>query len=82
MPTINVRKINSSVGDLVWIPANTPLMFYLPKEEHEFAWRATEKKEPEYGLIMSENRDTYRVLVRSEEFYVQKRLVYGVENDY
>lgn len=79
---IDVNKKASQIGELVWIPANTPLMFYLPKEQHEFAWRATEKKEPTYGLIVSEEENIYRVLVGSEEFYVQKRTVYGVENDY
>ena len=75
-------KETTSIGDLVWIPANTPLMFYLPKEEHEFAWTATEKKEPAYGLIVSEEKGIFRVLVGKEEFYVHKRTVYGVENDY
>jgi hypothetical protein len=82
MPIIDIKKNSSSVGELVWIPANTPLMFYLPKEEYEFAWRATEKKEPTYGLIVSEKNDIYRVIVGKEEFYVQKRAVYGVEDDY
>ena len=77
-------KINDKVGvgDLVWIPANTPLMFSLPREQYEFAWRATEKKEPAYGLIVSIESGIYRVLVGKEEFYVQKKEVYGVENDY
>lgn len=79
---INVNKKTSEIGELVWIPANTPLMFYLPKEQHEFAWRATEKKEPAYGLIVSEENSIYRVIVGSEEFYVQKNSVYGVENDH
>ena len=79
---INVNKKTSEIGELVWIPANTPLMFYLPKEQHEFAWRATEKKEPAYGLIVSEENNIYRVIVGSEEFYVQKKAVYGVENDH
>ena len=70
---INVNKKASEIGELVWIPANTPLMFYLPKEQHEFAWRATEKKEPAYGLIVSEENNIYRVIVGSEEFYVQKK---------
>lgn len=78
----SVNLINDNIGELVWIPAYTPLMFYLPKEEHEFAWRATEKKEPIYGLIISEERNIYRVLVGKEEFYVQKKAVYGVENDH
>lgn len=71
-------KIKTNIGELVWIPANTPLMFYLPKEQHEFTWRATEKQEPFYGLIMSEDKQTFRVLVGKEQFYVQKKLVYGV----
>ena len=78
---INNKK-TSQIGELVWIPANTPLMFYLPKEQHEFAWRATEKKEPAYGLIVSEEDNSYRVIVCNEEFYVQKKAVYGVKNDY
>ena len=68
----------AEIGDLIWIPANTPLMFYLPKEQHEFAWRATEKKEPAVGLIVSQDNSNYRVLVGNEEFYVQKKTVYGV----
>lgn len=71
-------KEKNLIGELVWIPANTPLMFYLPKEQHEFAWRATEKKEPSYGLIVSEDISTFKVLVGKEQFYVQKKLVYGV----
>lgn len=71
-------SLKTSLGELVWIPANTPLMFYLPKEQHEFTWRATEKKEPSYGLIVSEDINTFKVLVGNEQFYVQKKLVYGV----
>ena len=79
---ITGSKDKTLIGELVWIPANTPLMFYLPKEQYEFAWRATEKKEPVYGLIVSEENNIYRVIVGKEEFYVQKKAVYGVENDY
>ena len=79
---IKANKNKTLIGELVWIPANTPLMFYLPREQHEFAWRATEKKEPVYGLIVSEENNIYRVIVGKEEFYVQKKAVYGVENDY
>ena len=79
---ISVNKCQHAIGELVWIPANTPLMFYFPKQQNEFAWRSTEKKEPVYGLVMSEHVNVYRVLVRDEEFYVQKKSVYGVENDY
>jgi len=79
---INVNKTKASIGDLVWIPANTPLMYYLPKQQHEFIWRSIDKKEPTYGLVISHNEDLYRVLVGNEEFYVQKKQVYGVENDY
>lgn len=82
MTKIDINLKEASIGDLVWIPANTPLMYYLPKEEHEFAWRAIDKKEPVYGLILSCNSSIYRVMVGKEEFYVQKRAVYGVENDY
>ena len=82
MTVIDVNKKTSQIGELVWIPANTPLMFYLPKEQHEFAWRATEKKEPTYGLILSQEEGIFRVLLGKEEFYVQKKAVYGVENDY
>ena len=73
-----MKKVETSVGDLVWIPANTPLMFYYPKERHEFAWRSTEKQEPTYGLIVSEKEGIFRVIVGTEEFYVQKKEVYGV----
>ena len=79
---IEKSKIELSIGDLVWIPANTPLMFCLPKEQHEFAWRATEKKEPTYGLILSQEEGIFRVLLGKEEFYVQKKALYGVQNDY
>lgn len=79
---IEKSKVELSIGDLVWIPANTPLMFYLPKEQQEFAWRATEKKEPTYGLILSQEEGIFRVLLGKEEFYVQKKAVYGVQNDY
>lgn len=67
-----------NIGDLVWIPANTPLMYYLPKEEQEFAWRATDKKEPSYGLVMSQENGIYKVLVGKEQFYVRKSEIYGV----
>lgn len=79
---IEKSRTELSIGDLVWIPANTPLMFCLPKEQHEFAWRATEKKEPTYGLILSQEKGIFRVLLGKEEFYVQKKAVYGVQNDY
>ena len=67
-----------NVGDLVWIPANTPLMYHLPKEEHEFAWRAIDKKEPSYGLVISQDNGIYKVLVGKEQFYVRKSEIYGV----
>lgn len=73
----DTRKYESSIGDLVWIPANTPLMYFLTKHEQEFNWRATEKKEPVYGLVLSNKDNILRVLVSDEEFYVQKHLVYG-----
>lgn len=73
----DIRKYESSIGDLVWIPANTPLMYFLAKHEQEFNWRATEKKEPVYGLVISNKDNILRVLVSDEEFYVQKHLVYG-----
>ena len=82
MTRINVNKLETNIGDLVWIPANTPLMYYLPKEEHEFAWRAVDKKEPAYGLVISNDNSIIRVLIGKEEFYVRKSEVYGVENDY
>jgi len=78
MTRINVNKLETNIGDLVWIPANTPLIYYLPKEEHEFAWRAIDKKEPTYGLTVSQDKNNYRVLIGKEEFYVQKKQVYGV----
>jgi len=79
---MQITDKKASIGDLVWIPANTPLIYYLPKEEHEFAWRAIDKKEPTYGLIVSQDKNNYRVIIGKEEFYVQKKQVYGVENDY
>ena len=82
MTLIRMNGNDASIGDLVWIPANTPLMYYLPKEEHEFAWRSIDKNEPAYGLIVSQDKNNYRVLIGKEEFYVQKKQVYGVENDY
>jgi len=72
------EKNTSTIGDLVWIPANTPLMYYLPKEEYEFSWRAVDKKEPVYGLVLSQDNLSFRVLVGKEEFYVKKNEVYGV----
>jgi hypothetical protein len=82
MKTININSYNKEIGELVWIPANTPLMYYLPEEEDEFSWRSVDKKEPTYGLVLSSDDSVVRVLVGKEEFYVQKKLVYGVENDY
>lgn len=73
------NKKTSQIGDLVWIPANTPLLTRL---EPEFIFNSTEKKEPMYGLVISHNEHSYRVLIGNEEFYVQKKQVYGVENDY
>lgn len=70
------------MGDLVWIPANTPLMCYLPKEEEEFYWRAIDKKEPVYGLVLSSDNFFTRVLIGEDQFYVKRTEVYGVENDY
>jgi len=67
-----------SIGDLVWIPANTPLMYYNDPDLNAFNWRATEKKEPVCGLIVSQDKTIYRVLVGKEEFYVRKTEVYGV----
>ena len=72
------EKNTSTIGDLVWIPANTPMMYYLPKEEHEFSWRAIDKKEPVYGLVLSHDNTNFKVLVGKEEFYVRKSEVYGV----
>jgi len=82
MTTANVISHNSKIGELVWIPAHTPLMYYKPIEESEFAWRAVNKQEPIYGLVVASKENLYRVLVGKEEFYVQKKLVYGAENDY
>lgn len=78
----DVLNIFDKIGELVWIPAHTPLMYYKPAEESEFAWRAVNKNEPTYGLIVDSKENLYRVLVGKEEFYVQKKLVYGAENDY
>ena len=82
MTKIDLNRLQTSIGELVWIPAHTPLMYYKPEEESEFAWRAVNKNEPTYGLIVDSKENLYRVLVEKEEFYVQKKLVYGVENDY
>lgn len=77
-----VSTKNTSIGDLVWIPANTPLMCYPPMDNRDFSWRSTEKKEPVVGLITFEDSNNYKVIVGKEEFYVQKKTVYGVEYDY
>jgi len=69
------------VGDLVWIPANTPLMYFLP-ENGPFPCKEKGTEEPSYGLILSQKDSHLRVLVGKEEFYVLKKQVYGVENDY
>ena len=73
------NSTDHSIGDLVWIPANTPLMYCLPKEEYGLSFRSIDKKEPMYGLIISQEKNNYRVLIGKEEFYVQKKQVYGVE---
>lgn len=72
-----IKKERFKMGDLVWIPANTPLMYYKAELEPEWAFRSTEKKEPVYGLIMSDEEITFKVLVGEEEFYVRKKEVYG-----
>jgi hypothetical protein len=69
-------------GDLVWIPANTPLVYSYPRDESELFGRAIDKKEPIYGLVLSQDKTTLKVLIGEEQFYVQKKQVYGVENDY
>lgn len=69
---------NKTIGDLVWIPANTALMFYNPEIQAEWSWRCVEKKEPVCGLIISDQNGTLKVLVGKEEFFVRKKEVYGV----
>jgi hypothetical protein len=54
-------------------------MYCLPKEEYGLSFRSIDKKEPMYGLIISQEKNNYRVLIGKEEFYVQKKQVYGVE---
>lgn len=74
----NAFEIKKQIGELVWIPANTPLMCSEPKEQYEMFHNYEEKKEPYYGLVMSEDSESFKVLVGNEQFYVQKKLVYGV----
>lgn len=74
----SIRKYDSTIGDLVWIPANTPLMYFLTKYENEFNWRSTEKKEPVYGLVVSLEDNILKVLIGQEEYYVRQNEVYGV----
>lgn len=73
---------NNDIGELVWIPASTPLMYCSPQEDYEFLYRPIEKKEPVYGLILSEENNVYHVLVGENRYYVEKKLVYGAKNDY
>ena len=77
-----MEKKGFTIGDLVWIPANTPLMYYQDPNTDAFNWRATDKKEPVYGLVVLQDKSIYKVLIGHEEFYVRKSEVYGVENDY
>lgn len=71
-----------TAGDLVWIPAHTPLMFYLPRESHEFAWRSIEQKEPTYGLVLERGERTTKVLIGEQQLYVLNKDIYGEKNDY
>ena len=80
MTLIKVNDNKASIGDLVWIPANTPLMYYQDPNVDAFNWRATEKKEPTYGLVLShDDKTVLKVLIGYEEFFVRKSEVYGVE---
>mgnify|MGYP000867580153 CR=1 FL=1 len=78
MKTETANKLKLSIGDLVWIPANTPLMFYQSNLEPEWSFRSTEKKEPVYGLVVSDEDKSFKVLIGKEEYYVRKNEVYGV----
>jgi hypothetical protein len=79
MGKINTSTTKPSIGDLVWIPANTPLMYYQDPNPDTFNWRSTEKKEPVYGLVLQhDDKSVFKVLVGYEEFFVRKSEVYGV----
>lgn len=82
MPTIKINNMSSLIGELVWIPAFTPLMYYQTEIQDEWSIRATEKREPVYGLVVSVENKVLKVLVGSEEYYVRQKEVYGVDNDY
>lgn len=80
MTRIGIKENSLSIGDLVWIPANTPLMYYQDPNPDTFNWRATEKKEPTYGLVLPhDDKTVLKVLIGYEEFFVRKSEVYGVE---
>lgn len=82
MPIIKTNNIPSLVGELVWIPSFTPLMYYQTEIQDEWSIRSTLKKEPAYGLVISVDDNILKVLVGSEQYYVRKKEVYGVENDH
>jgi hypothetical protein len=66
------------IGDLVWIPAYTALVH--SREEQNP--KETYMREPKYGLVVSQDKTMLRVLVEQSEYYVEKKQVYGAENDY
>lgn len=79
---MNIKINNLQIGDLVWIPANTSLMYEVPREEDLF-WKQFEKKEPVVGLVTNILvNNLVKVLVGSEQYYVRKKQIYGVTNDY
>lgn len=69
---------NFSIGDLVWIPAYTALV--TSREEQNP--KETYRKEPTYGLVISQNKTMLKVLIEQNEYFVDKKQVYGGENDY
>ena len=90
MQTNSCWPVSYEIGDLVWIPANTSLQYYIPGNDYRGYsdpentagwWKITEKKEPTYGLVLCNSGDRVRVLVGEEEFWVKKSQIYGVNND-
>ena len=82
MQTVSAPFTEHKVGDLVWIPAGSELIFSSTVNDGSPPWRATYKKVPVYGLIIETKPAMARVLVGEEQFHVHYRDIYGEKNDY
>jgi hypothetical protein len=71
-----------NIGDLVWIPAYTDLMYNFSHDFKGHPWKSIVKKEPVYGLIIEKAKAVSKVLVGSEIYYVKNEEVFGENNDY